>query len=43
MEIGDAAEKELSIFNQPDKSVVKAFEQVAEMISDKIREKTPLP
>jgi len=40
MEVGEAAEKGLSIFNQPDKSVVRAFEQVAEMIISRVNQTT---
>jgi ATP-binding protein involved in chromosome partitioning len=35
MEVGEAAEKGLSIFNQADKQVVEAFEKISEMIISK--------
>jgi ATP-binding protein involved in chromosome partitioning len=39
MEIGEAAEKGLSIFSQNNRSVVNAFEQIAEKIASKTEEK----
>jgi ATP-binding protein involved in chromosome partitioning len=38
MEVGEAAERGLSIFNQANQSVVKAFEQVSDMITARIQE-----
>ena len=35
MEVGEAAEKGLSVFSQKNKSVVTAFEQIAEQIISK--------
>jgi hypothetical protein len=39
-EVGDAAEKGLSIFSQTDKQVVKAFEKIAEHITSKSEAKS---
>jgi ATP-binding protein involved in chromosome partitioning len=40
MEVGEAAEKGLSIFSQTDKQVVKAFEKIAEHITSKSEAKS---
>jgi ATP-binding protein involved in chromosome partitioning len=39
-EVGDAAEKGLSIFSQTDKQVVEAFEKIAELITSKSEAKS---
>lgn len=36
LEIGQAAEKGLTIFNQPDKSVIKAFDNITALLTHKI-------
>jgi ATP-binding protein involved in chromosome partitioning len=39
MEVGEAAEHELSVFSQPDKQVVSAFEKITELLIAKVEEK----
>jgi ATP-binding protein involved in chromosome partitioning len=39
LEVGEAAEKGLSIFNQKDKSVIAAFEKIAKQIISKLESK----
>ncbi|MCE5345020.1 MAG: Mrp/NBP35 family ATP-binding protein [Bacteroidales bacterium] len=40
MEVGEAAEKGLSIFNQSNRQIVEAFEKITEMLVSKIEEKS---
>jgi hypothetical protein len=36
LEVGELAEKGLTVFNQKNKAVVKAFEQLAEMVVNSV-------